>query len=1845
VVPEQRVNFHIGNPIQDDRLTRLYQQLIFGLPLSDEKDLPNPIESLVVDETMEERMQFLAKVVGQSVAYLPRGGFSSREPGPLAERIQHWLDSDQEEPLDYALGLKAGRREITIVSGGPLEAIRMLFAALSKNLERGPAYLYLYHLELPPQFLQTPELRFQNLPQDEILALRDLEISVKDSPDMPHFLILGTVMNEESRRALRRMSLETPLAFIEFNDAPNHCSLGREAGLSERVLRIISSKAIHPKLWPISLAFVVGNAGFIQALETTHFELKGTPSAPEVELCAFLMDSFREEDDPSAIPILEEDHPGSHQRYLSKVPELLVERSVGITPIAQSLESLVNRVEQTVLKGAEPLERLSKNIGAWVNRLPGQRWAMDDPNAGMSASEVIQSFFERWEDPAWHAELEKALLASFLNHHPEYAGPACTVVSGSARTAFGILGRHCGIQEVVTPDLSWTYEHGFSKVTAVSLTEDLELDVQGMIETVSQRLEQASDWRDHGAVVLNNPHNASGAVFKQEDVTRLVQWLLEHGVRVIDDLSYEDVVPGDHLQDYDTVRRIVTRLLRIGSLRPEQAELVITVHSFSKTDCLAGARVAVTEILDPVIRKRFRDVTRTIRPNLTALLMVYLFYRRQRNEVQHFWTLRNYIMGERMQALKQAVEELPQERNPYSIRVEAPTGSMYPRLVVEGLPRGVSLDWLASGLAPRGIGLLPFSTFARTARGFNLARKSFRLTLGGEDGPFQLQRKTRRVLIDLNRLIEDQETLYTLKTLPTKATSHFLGNSTQMVDRRWESIQNRLETNTVAYFKTLADKFLGQIRPEDELRYFLDEYLPDRFNAIRQRLTDRANLADEYVDRGLSQNGASLLTQLELETCPVSLEEKQTAFRSRLYDRTVHPTQMYSLEVDRVLDHVVRDLMLEDKVESQSLEDLAQQIAAEYFGEGVAITSDQESEELVQDLRALIDAESWAKFKHNLEMPTLLSFWGDWDGSTRPSGQGHRLAAGALLANVMDLARLLRILDHSVPGFRMDPTLEDEVQRLEANSGKFWALLNEITRLTSQLEERYLRVLPFDVRPGFWRRLGMRMHVARDPISILWQHNDRLERRMLKLRHQRGQSLEHYFKLNEQMQQALRENLEVIQPSLRNKEVAIQVGAYRNLLKRFVLTPRIHEQMILSRDQFAIDTTVHNIVEINRLAGEHRVPGLVLALQVSMSTDPEALIALDRKLVQQRQEQLRSSSEVLLPRISVIPLFEDLDTIHDLDSYLDQVWEYAVQSRTLGQESSERFQEILSEVFFAGSDLSQQIGQPAGDALYHQAKLKVVRWLSEHNLRGSVRTKLGSGEPAQRQGGYYDPCGTGSPVLKSSNAQRRIKSYLGDAEGRAWELARSPLRGIQSGGEFRTFQSNLSERLRWLSTEERLGLLYHVWRSQRKYESELERAASALENTRLHFEEHSLRELETITKVSNSPIYQKFLDIAHENFRQILYGRDEDVVGIHVISHFASRAMPPLRDRPVIRPTSATGEGEVQRHEIVGRLARTLPLSQHGSMLRAIGHNRAQSMMLGVNQFTCGLFRAMNEFSTGQASSPEGKRALEDYVLPQLNVYDMLHSLRLYHDPELVYVRKLEITFPAGNSAFIALREDNDLIPVFVPSLQHELLRRSGLDVDDAFRNGQVKPELLPALRPEIAVLLQPDIFNTDVEYLLSIVGPDADPTWIDSVSRFLQTREEVFKWRENIWEIIEVPIRTQVESFVALALAIHSLREGEIRTAVPLVAEPAEVQRLGSQVAELLRGAADDPLRQFLVAAVQYLTDLPGTQTEVPVDVLRALRDVERIVKIEEQALGSDQQALVRHYVLKIARLCGENG
>jgi len=692
-----------------------------------------------------------------------------------------------------------------------------------------------------------------------------------------------------------------------------------------------------------------------------------------------------------------------------------------------------------------------------------------------------------------------------------------------------------------------------------------------------------------------------------------------------------------------------------------------------------------------------------------------------------------------------------------------------------------------------------------------------------------------------------------------------------------------------------------------------------------------------------------------------------------------------------------------------------------------------------------------------------------------------------------------------------------------------------------------------------------------------------------------------------------------------------------------VLSPRIHQRIITSEDPFTIDTTVHNMIELNEISGKFGNPGMVMALQVSMSTEPEAFIQLDRKIRAEREQRLREDPDSTIPPIRIIPLFEDIQSIENLQDYLDRLWSYATQSRKIDQVQTDRFREMICEIFIAGSDLSQQIGQAAAASLYRKAKFITMRWMAERGLVEDVRMKFGCGESMQRQGGYYDLHCEESLFLKSRNNQKRMKHNLKESTVKSIDFAKSPLRGVFATGDMRTFQSTISEKLRFLSVKDRANLYYHITESQKFHDDELARISEPQINTRLQFKKSGLEELESFICGNTNEIYEDFLKLCTKNFRQILYGSEEDVVGIHVISHFISRALPELRDRPTVRPGSQVGK--VRGQQIIERLAQTLPMCKHGSMLRAIGHNRAQSMVLGINQLTTGLFRSLSEYANQYSGSEDALTLAGNRILPQLPVREILQTLFYYHDPTLEYLREMEKAYPAGNSSFLYMREDTDSIAPFIGLFQKEYLRRFGLDINDFFNGNVFNPDLLPVLRPKIAVLMQENIFNSDPELFFMGITGKVDDDWRDQVETALQFPETIKLWRKQVWLALKEPIYDQVNSFVELAHAINTISQGSGQGLQPVTTDLSEIIRLGAHVARQLRGTGDDSLRQFLTDVVQLLTQLPGSLTEIPVDIIRALRDVERIVQIEEQVLSGKEQDIERFYLLQIARLTGENG
>lgn len=1834
VPPEERVNFHIGNPVQDVQLSSAYLRMINGIDITREELTENNLDAFVNDLGLETEakteLEFFRDLIKKSAPYTPRGGFNKNAPNFLIKHFNEWLTKNQQEPLAYDLGEKTGRREVIIATGGVNEALRMLLHALSGFLINKPAKIFTYGINLPAHIKNYNALNYSNISADEEKLVNELKIALTVEQKTPSFLILGKDTKEETRRELRQLSLQVPLFFIEANDAPNHLSLAREAKMMNRVLRILTPGIFSHALKNLSTLFIAGNPDFIEIIETIHFQLKGTPSASEIELLSYILrnDLLKQfEYSKKSNITVETEYDGyvsggineaafaEHAKiYEDKISSIIIGKAQRFGEIAETMQEKANM----------HFTKIGKQTSVYKHDLFG----------GLTACELLNQLVSNIHSNAFANELVDSFLHSFLTHHKEYRKKNCYVISGSSRTGLGLLGFHCGITEVIFPDLSWTYEHCFPKVTVVPLTESFELDVDGIINAVKRMLSRDPKWKNYGAVALNNPHNATGQEFSKDELKRLLKWLLTNKIFVLDDLSYQNVAPKNSLDVIKTIRQLTDELVEEGYVTEEEASYAITVHSVSKTDSLAGARLSVIEIRHPEVAEKYKEVLSTIELNLGAIFLTYLFYRNKVETVNAYWRLRNRIFKQRNSALEEAVGILPEVRNRFEIYIKPPKGSMYPQMIINKLPDGLSLDWLASGLARQGIGLVPLSTFARTEKGFEAGRKTFRLTLGGTDNAETLKSKTRRVLIDLNRMIAEEAAHYnkkkfTVLPLAVKKSQRIIDTASQ-----WKSVENNLKDYFDVTLSRFAAQFNGEASNSEKIK---KDFLNERLSLFKQRYFERTNLISDLSDVINADRGKRLAESLEKEFYRDDLIRRENVFKNRLYDRTVHPTQMYSLKAEWAFEKVIENLIRGKEISQVQFDLLREELVKEYLGLNVAIVSNEESEELILDLNSIITAENYSQLYSEQPYETFLSFWGDWDGSNRPSGQGHRLVAAVLIENVARQAKIVQLLHKYDKSIKIEPALLSEIEKLPKNNNRFTELFNEINSLTHQLEKRYRGILPFNVKAGRIRRVGMKLHIAQDPLTRLWHHNDRTERKMLDLRKQRRETLEYYFSLNKQIRKTLHGLIPAIQKNLTNNELLVEAGTYKDLLKRFIITPRIHQKLITNQDPFAIDTTVHNINEINEISGKYGNPGMVMALQVSMSTKPDALISLDRKLRASREQILRENSNANIPGVWSIPLFEDLDSVKKIGSYLNKIWEYSLQSRRLNQETSERFTEIITEVFVAGSDLSQQIGQAAGMRFYKEAKHEVTTWLSERGLVGKIRMKMGSGEPMQRQGGYYSTVAGTRAFIQSTDSAKRFSAHLQESTKKSTEYATTPLIGVFAGGDLRTFQSNISEKLRYLPVHDYAQLLYHVKESQKFYETEIHRAGEPIVETRLQFRTRGLKELERLTIGKKDQNFDDFLPIHTENFRQILYGREEDVVGIHIISYFIGRTTPPLRDRPTVRPGQGVGGSAGQK--ILEKIAGTIPFSKYGSLLRAISHNQSQTVVLGINQLTTGLFRALDEFS--QKQNTEASSLIADRILPNLPVYEILHTLRIYHDVDLVYLNKLEKAFPAGNSALLALREDIDAIKKYLPLFQRELLRRHGIDVNDFFENDKFIIDLLPTLRADIAVLLQPDLFNTSIEKLFSQISGNVESRWKEEIKLLLEIPKKVQQWRAGIWNLLEQPVFQRVASFVELAIALHSLSANNSSKENLFSAKKTKAP----QMPNLSQASVDENMHQFLAAAMEYLSAVSQEMVEVPINIIRALREAERIIKIEEQALTSKQQDLLRFYLLQIARLTGENG
>lgn len=94
-------------------------------------------------------------------------------------------------------------------------------------------------------------------------------------------------------------------------------------------------------------------------------------------------------------------------------------------------------------------------------------------------------------------------------------------------------------------------------------------------------------------LLLSNPHNPLGRVFRREELARLAEISLRHGLTIVSDEIHCDLVFRGHPH------------VCIATLSPEVAARTITFMSPSKTFNLAGMKMAFAVIPDAGLRERF----------------------------------------------------------------------------------------------------------------------------------------------------------------------------------------------------------------------------------------------------------------------------------------------------------------------------------------------------------------------------------------------------------------------------------------------------------------------------------------------------------------------------------------------------------------------------------------------------------------------------------------------------------------------------------------------------------------------------------------------------------------------------------------------------------------------------------------------------------------------------------------------------------------------------------------------------------------------------------------------------------------------------------------------------------------------------------------------------------------------------------------------------------------------------------------------------------------------------------------------------------------------------------------
>lgn len=172
-------------------------------------------------------------------------------------------------------------------------------------------------------------------------------------------------------------------------------------------------------------------------------------------------------------------------------------------------------------------------------------------------------------------ELRKKIAQDASDRYRWPVSPENVAVTAGAKQAlYNIFQIICNREdEVIIPTPSWvSYEHQVTlagaKVVFVPLTDHFDLDVRAITKALTSKTK---------AIILNSPHNPTGAIFSKQALSALAKVLRSRDVFVIADDIYNTLV-------YTTTYRPISDFFK------DKSKLIV-INGFSKSHALTGWRI------------------------------------------------------------------------------------------------------------------------------------------------------------------------------------------------------------------------------------------------------------------------------------------------------------------------------------------------------------------------------------------------------------------------------------------------------------------------------------------------------------------------------------------------------------------------------------------------------------------------------------------------------------------------------------------------------------------------------------------------------------------------------------------------------------------------------------------------------------------------------------------------------------------------------------------------------------------------------------------------------------------------------------------------------------------------------------------------------------------------------------------------------------------------------------------------------------------------------------------------------------------------------------------------------